>query len=37
MLLTLGDGSGALLDAVELKLDDNSFVALFLIGVDVGI
>lgn len=37
LLLTLGDGSGALLDAVELKLDDSSFVALFLIGVDVGI
>lgn len=32
----LGDGKGALLDAVELKLDDSSF-ALFLIGVDVGI
>lgn len=37
LLLMLGDGRGALLDAVELKLDDNSFVALFLIGVDVGI
>lgn len=36
-MLTLGDGNGALLEAVELKLDDNSFGALFLIGVDVGI